>query len=264
MLRDLFFFGAAKSFVNSLEKNFDVNIVILEMHNVPIIDTTGAVAIENIVERLHKDKKRLIIVGLRPTVRKVLYDLGVTRKIGIGNFLPSINEAIDYALTIAKNQGEKAHLASFVPESLILLDIEADNRNELFGKMIAPAVKAGIVKNRKEFLASLNEREELTPTTIGHGVAVPHARLGGASNHVVVVFARLKQELQYDLNQNEKVKLVFMVSTGSNEKQYLNVLRMIASNISDKKIYERLLHAEDKSKVHHVFSEIRMNQPLTS
>ena len=101
-------FGAAKSFVNSLEKNFDVNIVILEMHNVPIIDTTGAVAIENIVERLLKDKKRLIIVGLRPTVRKVLYDLGVTRAIGIGNFLPSITEAIDYALMIAKNQGEKA------------------------------------------------------------------------------------------------------------------------------------------------------------
>jgi PTS system nitrogen regulatory IIA component len=113
-------------------------------------------------------------------------------------------------------------------------------------------------------LASLNEHEALTPTTIGHGVAVPHVRLGGANNHVVVVFARLKQELQYDLNQNEKVKLVFMVSTGSNEKQYLNVLRMIASNISDKKIYERLLHAEDKSEVHHVFSEIRMNQPLTS
>lgn len=258
------FFGAAKSFVDSLEKNFDVNIVILEMHNVPIIDTTGAVAIENIVERLHRDKKRLIIVGLRPTVRKVLYDLGVTRKIGIGNFLPSINEAIEYALTIAKNQGEKAHLASFVPESLILLDLEADNRNELFEKMIAPAVKAGIVKNKREFLASLNEREESMPTTIGHGVAVPHARSGGANSHVVVVFARLKQEFQYDLNQTEKVKLVFMVSTGSNEKQYLNVLRMIASNIGDKKIYERLLLAEDKSEIHHVFSEIRMNQPLSS
>jgi len=254
------FFGAAKSFVNSLEKNFAVNIVILDMHNVPIIDTTGAVAIENIVERLHRDKKRLIIVGIRPNVRKVLYDLGVTREIGIGNFLPSIDEAIDYALAIAKNQIEKSHLAAFVPESLILLDIEAKDRRELFEKMIAPALKAGIVKDRKEFLASLIEREELTPTTIGHGVAVPHARSGGSNNHVVVVFARLKTELQYDPNQSERVKLVFMVSTGSNEKQYLNVLRMIATNISNKKIHERLLYAEEKSEVHHVFSEIRMSQ----
>ena len=143
------------------------------------------------------DKKRLIIVGLRPTVRKVLYDLGVTRKIGIGNFLPSIDEAIDYALSIAKNQGEKAHLASFVPDSLILLDIEADNRNELFEKMIAPAVKAGVVMNQAGVFGEPHRARRMTPTTIGRGVAVPHARSGGALNHVVVVFARLKHPLRY-------------------------------------------------------------------
>lgn len=258
------FFGAAKSFVNSLEKNFAVNIVILDMHNVPIIDTTGAVAVEDIVERLHRDKKRLIIVGIRPAVRKVLYDLGVTREIGIGNFLPTIGEAIDYALAIAKNQIEKTHLANFVPEPLILMDLEAKDRNELFKKMIAPAIRAGIVKNKKDFLASLLEREELTPTTIGHGVAVPHARSGGSNNHVVVVFAKLKNELQYDPNSPERVKLVFMVSTGSNEKHYLSVLRMIALNIGNEEIHTRLLNAEDKSEVHHVFSEIRMTGPVMS
>jgi hypothetical protein len=35
---------------------------------------------------------------------------------------------------------------------------------------------------------------------------------------------------------------------------------MIATNISNKKIHERLLYAEEKSEVHHVFSEIRMSQ----
>lgn len=96
------------------------------------------------------------------------------------------------------------------------------------------------------------------------GVAVPHGRSGGANSHIVVVFARLKTELQYDPSQPERVKLVFMVSTGSNEKQYLEVLRMIATNISNKRIHERLLTAEDKSEVHHVFTEIRIGKTGSS
>jgi hypothetical protein len=81
------------------------------MENVPIVDTTGAAVLEDIVERLHRDKKRLLIAGMRSKVRKVLYNLGVTQRIGIGNFLNTVDEAIRYALSLAKNEAEPTHLA---------------------------------------------------------------------------------------------------------------------------------------------------------
>ncbi|MBI3112469.1 MAG: PTS sugar transporter subunit IIA [Ignavibacteriales bacterium] len=257
------FFGAAKSFITTLEKHFDVKVVILDMENVPVIDTSGTVAIENIVERLHHDKKRLLIVGMRDNVRKVLYDLGVTKKIGIGNFLNTVDEAIRYALEITKREVEQTYLGGFVSESLIMLDVKAKDRDDLLDKMVTQACNAGVVKSRELFLESILQREALTPTIIGKGVAVPHAHSGGANGRVVVVFARLKEPIHYNQDNPELIRLVFMVATGTNEREYLNVLRLIATNISHEHVYKRLLSANDVHAVHHLLSELKTTQPLT-
>ena len=256
------FFGAAKSFVTALEKNFDVKVVILDMENVPVIDTTGAVAIDNIVERLHRDKKRLLIVGMRDKVRKVLYDLEITRRIGIGNFLNTVDEAIEYALEVTKQEVERTYLGGFVSETLIMLDVSAKDRDDLLDKMVTQACNAGIVKDKQIFLESILQREALTPTIIGKGVAVPHAHSGGADARVVVVFARLKEPIRYSQENPDPVRIVFMVATGTNEREYLNVLRLIAMNISQESVYNGLLSAKDIHDVHHRLSELKMTQPL--
>lgn len=253
------FFGAARSFVDNLEKNFDVNVVILDIENVPVIDTTGAVALENIVHRLHTDKKRLLIVGMRPNVRQMLYKMGVTQKIGIGNFLPTMEEAIAYSLDIVTNKAEHDHLASFIPESLILLDVKAATKEELFISMISQAAKTGVIKSKSEFLQSVVERELQMPTSIGKKVAVPHGRVASEKEQIIVIFARLANELVYDEATGEKVRFIFMVSTGTNETEYLTALRMIATNIQNESIYQRLLTARDRSEVHHLFSQIKMS-----
>jgi sulfate permease, SulP family len=258
------FFGAAKSFITALEKNFDVKVVILDMENVPVIDTTGTVAIENIVERLHHDNKRLLIVGMRDNVRKVVYDLGVTRKIGIGNFLNTVDEAIRYALEITKQEVERTYLGGFVSESLIMLDVSVKDRDELLAQMATQAYNTGIVKDRDIFLENILQREALTPTIIGRGVAVPHAHSGDAGGRVVVVFARLKEPIRYGEENPELVRLVFMVATGTNEREYLNVLRLIATNISHASVHQRLLSAHDVHEVHHLLSELKTTQPLTA
>jgi len=251
------FFGAAKSFVDTIEKNFDVKTVILDMENVPVMDTTGAIAIETIVERLHRDHKRLLIVGMRSAVRKILYDLGITRTIGIGNFLNTLDEAVAYALATMQEEKDPAFLGKYITEPLIMLDVSASTTDELFQKMVTQAYKAGIVRNKLEFLAGIVEREALMPTVIGKGVAVPHARMGGANDQVVVMFARLKEPLVYDEQSSEKVNLVFMVSTGNNDKKYLNALRLIATNIRNESVYQRLLTSTDVHEVHHTLAELK-------
>lgn len=252
------FFGAAKTFVDRLENNFDVNVVILDIENVPIMDTTGAVALENIVERLYRDRKRLLIVGIRPRVREILYNLGVTQKIGIGNFIPTLQEAVAYAVDITEGRIEHPHLAAFIPEDLIFTDLDASTRNEAFARLATAAYKAKVVKNKSEFLQSLMEREEQIPTIIGKQVAVPHGRVGSEGKDVVVLFARLKEPIVYNEQTNETVRMLFMVSTGTNDKEYLTALRMIAANIGNDAVYQRLLSARDASEVHHLLSEIKI------
>lgn len=254
------FFGAARSFVDNLERNFDVNVVILDIENVPIMDTTGAVALENIVHRLYNDKKRLLIVGIRPNVRQILYKLGVTQKVGIGNFIPTLNEAIQYSIDIVQGNVSHEHLASFIPEKLIMLDVWSKSKEELFLTMTTQAAKTGAIRNKSEFLQSVIERELQMPTYIGKGVAVPHGRVASEKENIVIIFARLQQEIIYNDATNDKVKFIFLVSTGTNEKEYLNALRMIATNIQNESIYNRLLKAKDESEIHHIFSEIKITK----
>ncbi|MDP1678055.1 MAG: SulP family inorganic anion transporter [Bacteroidota bacterium] len=252
------FFGAARSFVDTVEKNFDVNVIILDIENVPIMDTTGALALENIVHKLYTDNKKLLIVGIRPKVREILYDLGVTKKIGIGNFIPTMDEAIQYSIDIVNNNIAHEHLASYISENLIMIDVSAKSKEELFLTMIARAAKTGVIKNKSEFLQSVVERELQMPTNIGKNVAVPHGRVKSEKENIVVIFARLAEEIIYEEKTGEKVKFVFLVSTGTNEKEYLTALRMIAKNIQNDAIYKRLLTARNESEIHHIFSELKI------
>jgi mannitol/fructose-specific phosphotransferase system IIA component (Ntr-type) len=145
-----------------------------------------------------------------------------------------------------------------------MLDVSVKDRNDLLEKMVTQACNAGIVRDKDIFLENILQREALTPTIIGRGVAVPHAHSGDADGRVVVVFARLKAPIRYSEENPELVRLVFMVATGTNEREYLNVLRLIATNISDASVHQRLLSANDVHEVHHLLSELKTTQPLTT
>lgn len=252
------FFGAAKSFVTNLEKNFDIDTVILDMESVPVVDTTGAVALEQIVSRLHRDGRRLLVVGMRENVRRILYNLGVTQKIGIGSFLPSMDDAIAYAVALATDERTPRALGEYLHDACILLDVHASTRDELFDTCARAAEKAGAVHDRAAFVQSLHDREAQTPTVIGHGVAVPHARTGGVDGEVVLLFARLATPLRYTDDPATDVDFVFMVSAAGVEKDYLTVLRLIALNMRDDAIAARLRAATSAAEIHYTLSELRV------
>jgi len=55
---------------------------------------------------------------------------------------------------------------------------------------------------------ALQEREKLGPTGVGHGVALPHARLDNLEN-VVGVFLRLEKPLEFEASDKQPVDLFF-------------------------------------------------------
>lgn len=64
------FFGAAQSAMTALDTiGADVRVVILGLGRVPTIDATGMVALESALERLHRDRKFVLIAGPLPEPR---------------------------------------------------------------------------------------------------------------------------------------------------------------------------------------------------
>lgn len=67
------FFGAAQNALKTLlNVNENTNIVILNMKNVPMLDMTGIIALESIVENFQSKNKKLVFCGLSERILKKL------------------------------------------------------------------------------------------------------------------------------------------------------------------------------------------------
>ncbi|MEI6330254.1 MAG: SulP family inorganic anion transporter [Pseudanabaena sp.] len=79
------FFGAAERFANFLRDEPEVKHLILRMRFVPIMDTTGLVALEDIYRDLKRHNCHLILTGLQPEVEQLIDRTGLLDKIGREN-----------------------------------------------------------------------------------------------------------------------------------------------------------------------------------
>lgn len=93
-----FFFGATTLFsdvLNQIRKQ--TKIFILRMHNVPIMDATGARALEEFILRCHQTNITLILVGTQKQPLSVLNQLHISEKVKMAKSLHS-------ALQLAKQE----------------------------------------------------------------------------------------------------------------------------------------------------------------
>ena len=68
--------------------------------------------------------------------------------------------------------------------------------------------------NATDVVEALVERESLGPTSVGHGIALPHARLDGL-DRVCGLFIRLEKPLDVESWQLQPVQLAFELSAPS-------------------------------------------------
>ncbi len=76
------FFGAANRFFDQLLKTGGgISVVVLRLRRVPVMDATGAAALEALVDRLSRRRVRVLLSGLRPQPRQLLERMGVLERL---------------------------------------------------------------------------------------------------------------------------------------------------------------------------------------
>jgi sulfate permease, SulP family len=103
------FFGAAKTAMEMLhtvgEKD---HTIILAMQHVPTIDATGLVALESVLDRLHRSNVKVIFAGLTEEVNEILDRAGIKRVPGRLAYAPDVETAISMAIVHAARIGKSA------------------------------------------------------------------------------------------------------------------------------------------------------------
>ena len=94
-------------------------------------------------------------------------------------------------------------------------------------------------------LDALQERETLGPTGVGHGVALPHARLHGL-DRVVGLFLRLEKPLDFDAVDRQPVDLIFALLAPKNSGvDHLKALALVSRTLRDQDLRAKLRANED-------------------
>ncbi len=103
----------------------------------------------------------------------------------------------------------------------------------------------------------LQERETLGPTGVGHGIALPHARLEDL-DRIVGAFIRLEKPLDYDSVDRQPVDLVFaLLAPRDSGVDHLKALALVSRTMRDQGVVAKLRANSDPAKLYAILTEAK-------
>ncbi|WP_068116087.1 PTS sugar transporter subunit IIA [Tropicimonas marinistellae] len=145
-------------------------------------------------------------------------------------------------------------LSSILKPDAVKVISDASSKKRLFQRLSDTAGSAyGL--NADAALDALLERESLGPTGVGHGIALPHARLADA-DEVHGVFFRLERPIDFNAVDRQPVDLVFALFAPENSGvDHLKALALISRTMRNAAICEKLRANDDTTTLHTVLTE---------
>jgi len=102
---------------------------------------------------------------------------------------------------------------------------------------------------------ALQERESLGPTGVGHGVALPHARLSDLTE-VQGAFIRLERPIDFDAADRQPVDLVFaLFAPADTGVDHLKALALVSRTLRDASLCAKLRANTDAATLHTLLTD---------
>lgn len=136
----------------------------------------------------------------------------------------------------------------------ILLDADISSKKRLLETL------AGLLSSnadtQQQIYDKLLERERLGSTALGHGVALPHARLANVS-HPLAAFVRVAGGgLDFDSPDGEKTTLALALLVPQEATdEHLQLLALSAGLFNQAEVRDALLHAKSAVDVLHLLTD---------
>ena len=97
----------------------------------------------------------------------------------------------------------------------------------------------------------LTEREKLGSTSLGHGIALPHARTD-LSKQAIGVFIRTEKGIDFDSPDMQPTDLLFALMVPEHyTDEHLNILAGLAGMFNDEDFCQSLRSADNDAELHH-------------
>jgi PTS system nitrogen regulatory IIA component len=139
-------------------------------------------------------------------------------------------------------------ISALLSPQRIFLDTEISSKKKLL-ELIANIVADQTQLAEPLIYSNLLNRERLGSTGLGHGFAVPHARLENLDKTIGCLF-RLKEPVNFEAPDNQPVDLVFTVIIPQEAtEEHLMILSSLASIFSRTDVCEAIRGATSRDEI---------------
>lgn len=136
-----------------------------------------------------------------------------------------------------------------IDEKMIIINPEISSKKDLFEGMVNHAYNNDYIINRRKFLDSLIEREQMANTELSPGIAFPHARSSVVEKLFLSIII-LKNGIDYDNKEMGPVRIIFFFGCPESQvKEYLQLLAKSSRLLKIDEFKEKLLHCNKSDEV---------------
>lgn len=139
------------------------------------------------------------------------------------------------------------HLAELLSEDRFL-DLKGRTKQEVLEELVAAVCDLPGQPGRRVVLQGILDREDLRPTGIGEGIAIPHckdARIRGFG----VAIGRTRQPIDFGSPDDQPVRVLAIISAQSDRQaEYLRLLSTVTRFLRRER--DAIVQAEDMRRLH--------------
>ena len=140
-------------------------------------------------------------------------------------------------------------ISDLLKKEIMIMEIAADNKIDAINEMIAKLKEKKMISDEELFREEIMNREELSSTGLGDGIAMPHAKTK-AVNTPCVLFARSEKGIDYDSLDGQPAHLFFMIAAedGANNT-HIETLANLSKLLLKANFIEKLKKAKNPDEV---------------
>jgi mannitol/fructose-specific phosphotransferase system IIA component (Ntr-type) len=147
-------------------------------------------------------------------------------------------------------------LTKFITKSCIAPELEATSKAAALEELTGLLFRRKRLRGADAALEQIMSREAIESTGIGHGIAVPHARIAGLKQLVCAV-GRASQGVDFMSVDKEPVHLIFLICyPPAHQTTYLNFIATVAKLLREENSLQAILEARSAADIFEVMEDL--------
>lgn len=138
----------------------------------------------------------------------------------------------------------------------IELNLKSDTKEGALKELTELLYKSGALTDKEAFLNDVLERESISTTGIGNGIAIPHGKSANVLETTAAI-GRCNKPLEWESMDDKPVNFIVLLAVNENDRTgvHVKLLSQMARKLASEETCKRLVDAKTTEEIRAIFSE---------